>query len=154
MFYKNIDLDDKLRNLNAIDVGKDLLGDKLKSQVNGTRAWAHCLWHNAGRPSMSFNKKLNLYHCFGCGKLGGPLMFIFNSYLVDPFVYLDKKLDFEKEDKDQFEILRDRLYSEIFRLGKYMWDFDNPTINTIDHKYQRLFYNKRHAEIYNRDNNF
>lgn len=54
---------------------------------SATQALALCPWHDDSTPSLSINRKKNLYYCFGCGAKGNLFTYIIKvegiSYFPD-----------------------------------------------------------------------
>ena len=62
------------------DVALDLLTDKLKINKSKTRYTALCPFHREKTPSFNVELRYNRYVCYGCLKMGGPLILPFDFY--------------------------------------------------------------------------
>ncbi|MBI2102203.1 hypothetical protein HYT55_00035 [Candidatus Woesearchaeota archaeon] len=68
------DLERFLDDFNVLDVGKYVLGDRLKKRPISLRYQALCPFHKEKTPSFYLRREQNDYKCFGCGIGGkGPL---------------------------------------------------------------------------------
>jgi DNA primase len=55
-----------------------LIGENVKLTRKGRSFWGLCPFHKEKSPSFSVNPERGFFHCFGCGKHGGPI-----DYLIE-----------------------------------------------------------------------
>jgi len=65
-------LDDLNGRLNIVDV----VSSYLPLTKKGANYWGLCPFHHEKTPSFSVNESKQIFHCFGCGKGGGPIRFV------------------------------------------------------------------------------
>ena len=65
-------LDDLNSRLNIVDV----VSAYVPLTKRGGNYWGLCPFHNEKTPSFSVNESRQIFHCFGCGKGGGPARFL------------------------------------------------------------------------------
>ena len=65
-------LDDLNGRLNIVDV----VSAYLPLTKKGANHWGLCPFHHEKTPSFSVNESRQIFHCFGCGKGGGPIRFV------------------------------------------------------------------------------
>jgi len=119
-----VSLEIKIEKLNIIEVGLDLLGERIKKSKEGNYYKGLCPFHYEKTPSFYLRKKYNRYVCFGCQTSGKPIELIFelsystyainldNKYfpeIIDPIKYLNKKIGFDKYNKKHLETLKEIL---------------------------------------------
>ena len=54
----------------------DVVSAYLPLNKKGANHWGLCPFHHEKTPSFSVNESKNIFHCFGCGKGGGPIRFV------------------------------------------------------------------------------
>jgi|SRR3989338_2413228 len=80
------DLEGFLVSLNVVEVGREVLGDRIQKQSRGPNYRALCPFHSEKTPSFFLKPEKNLYACYGCGQYGGPLLLAYNlgnEFLAD-----------------------------------------------------------------------
>ncbi len=65
-------LDDLNGRLNIVDV----VSAYLPLTKKGGNYWGLCPFHHEKTPSFSVSESKQIFHCFGCGKGGGPIRFV------------------------------------------------------------------------------
>ena len=65
-------LDDLNSRLNIVDV----VSAYVPLTKRGGNYWGLCPFHHEKTPSFSVNESRQIFHCFGCGKGGGPARFL------------------------------------------------------------------------------
>ena len=65
-------LDELNGRLNIVDV----VSSYLPLNKKGANYWGLCPFHHEKTPSFSVNESKQIFHCFGCGKGGGPTRFV------------------------------------------------------------------------------
>jgi len=65
-------LDDLNGRLNIVDV----VSAYLPLNKKGSNYWGLCPFHHEKTPSFSVSESRQIFHCFGCGKGGGPIRFV------------------------------------------------------------------------------
>ena len=65
-------LDELNGRLNIVDV----VSSYLPLTRKGANYWGLCPFHHEKTPSFSVNESKQIFHCFGCGKGGGPIRFV------------------------------------------------------------------------------
>lgn len=65
-------LDELNDRLNIVDV----VSAYVPLKQRGANHWGLCPFHHEKTPSFSVNEAKQIFHCFGCGKGGGPIRFI------------------------------------------------------------------------------
>ncbi len=65
-------LDELNGRLNIVDV----VSSYLPLTKRGANYWGLCPFHHEKTPSFSVNESKQIFHCFGCGKGGGPVRFV------------------------------------------------------------------------------
>lgn len=65
-------LDELNGRLNIVDV----VSAYLPLTKKGANYWGLCPFHHEKTPSFSVNESRQIFHCFGCGKGGGPIRFV------------------------------------------------------------------------------
>lgn len=65
-------LDELNGRLNIVDV----VSSYLPLTRKGANHWGLCPFHHEKTPSFSVNESKQIFHCFGCGKGGGPIRFV------------------------------------------------------------------------------
>ena len=65
-------LDDLNGRLDIVDV----VSAYLPLTKKGANYWGLCPFHHEKTPSFSVNESRQIFHCFGCGKGGGPIRFV------------------------------------------------------------------------------
>ena len=132
-------LETKLGSLSILDVGINLLGDRVKKRPISENYQGLCTFHVEESPSFYLRQQRNNFYCYGCQKLGGPLTLLFEllhpnsikfrSELIgdyfknlkhleglNPFNYLFSKfgLDANKEEHMKFFMESVRIEQERF----------------------------------------
>jgi len=65
-------LDELNSRVNIVDV----VSAYLPLNKKGANYWGLCPFHHEKTPSFSVNESKQIFHCFGCGKGGGPVRFV------------------------------------------------------------------------------
>ncbi len=65
-------LDELNSRVNIVDV----VSSYLPLNKKGANYWGLCPFHHEKTPSFSVNESKQIFHCFGCGKGGGPVRFV------------------------------------------------------------------------------
>ena len=65
-------LDELNSRVNIVDV----VASYLPLNKKGANYWGLCPFHHEKTPSFSVNESKQIFHCFGCGKGGGPVRFV------------------------------------------------------------------------------
>ena len=65
-------LDELNSRVNIVDV----VSSYLPLNKKGANYWGLCPFHHEKTPSFSVNESKQIFHCFGCGKGGGPIRFV------------------------------------------------------------------------------
>ena len=65
-------LDELNSRVNIVDV----VSSYLPLTKKGANYWGLCPFHHEKTPSFSVNESKQIFHCFGCGKGGGPIRFV------------------------------------------------------------------------------
>ena len=65
-------LDELNSRVNIVDV----VASYLPLNKKGANYWGLCPFHHEKTPSFSVNESKQIFHCFGCGKGGGPIRFV------------------------------------------------------------------------------
>jgi len=65
-------LDELNSRLNIVDV----VSSYLPLNKKGANYWGLCPFHREKTPSFSVSESKQIFHCFGCGKGGGPIRFV------------------------------------------------------------------------------
>ena len=72
----------------------DIIGRYVRfSKRSGSNSFGLCPFHSEKTPSLSVSSEKQIYHCFGCGKGGGPINFIMeieNLPFVEAIEFLAK----------------------------------------------------------------
>ena len=68
-----LDAFDKMKALPIIEVGSDHLGERVYKQKHGTCYKGLCPMHTEKHASFYLKPRINIYICYGCGELGGPI---------------------------------------------------------------------------------
>ena len=91
---------------NIIDASKieEVVGDFVSLKKRGVNYIGLCPFHNEKTPSFTVSPAKGFYHCFGCGKGGGPVDFVMeHEHLTypDALKYLAGKYHIEVEEHEQ-----------------------------------------------------
>ena len=139
MWYKAIDLDERIKKLNVLDVARDLIQNLKK---DGRHFYGNCFYHiSSNSHDMRFNSDDNMFYCYGCTHNGGPLTLALSSTDISknnphPVDYIKQKLEIDLSDKDQIKTLRRRLLFELYRFDScycFKEDFqDNNHLKVIE----------------------
>lgn len=114
-------LDDKLKNLNIVDIGVAILGDRVKKRPISPDYRGLCPFHVENNPSFYLKARWNTYKCFGCDIEGTPLLFPF-QFLRDyeeALSFFENKLGFSRNNIMEMAVFKWYAYSEV----------SNPTID-------------------------
>lgn len=80
---------------------EDIVGEFVTLKKRGSNLLGLCPFHNEKTPSFNVNPARNIYKCFGCGKVGGPIQFLIDYQQLsypDALKYLAKKYNIEIEE--------------------------------------------------------
>jgi len=123
---------------NILDAAKidEVVGEFVSLKKRGVNYIGLCPFHNEKTPSFTVSPAKGFYHCFGCGKGGGPVDFIMEhehmSY-PDALKYLAEKYHIEIADEVQTEeekVMQSELESLYSLVSYAQKHFTNNLFNT------------------------
>lgn len=70
------DLTDFVQQVKRANDIVDVVGSYLELRQSGTNCFARCPFHGEKTASMSVNRNMQIFHCFGCGESGDVIKFV------------------------------------------------------------------------------
>ena len=123
--FLELPLEDRIKKLNVVDTGLDLLGNRVKKQPVGINYIGLCPFHVEKTPSFNLKPVRNYFKCYGCGKEGGPLALVYEIHKSITGFY---EMWFENDSPDRKEYLDNcRLEAPMtYFSNKFGFEQDNP----------------------------
>lgn len=81
-----------LDTISERDMNYDIFAEYLDINQN-SRGMARCIFHDDRSPSLSYDVKTGLFHCFGCGAEGNMLQFVMKAENVSFEIAIQKLAD-------------------------------------------------------------
>lgn len=128
MIKSALALEKRIENLSIVDVGLELLGDKVQKRPISPDYRGLCPFHVEKNPSFYLKVNWNKYVCFGCHASGIPINFPI-AYLgnEEGLTYLEKKLDFNRNNVFEMVVFKWHTYLAYIKDDMFSvvlgWDF-------------------------------
>lgn len=102
-----LEFEQRLEGLTILDVGLDLLGDRVKKRLYNPGYKGLCPFHKENTPSFFLKVEWNEYVCFSCHRSGVPASLPFELLNDEKgLVYLENKLQFDRNNIFQMAVLK------------------------------------------------
>ena len=117
-------LDDKLKNLDIIEIGLMLLGDRVKKRPISPDYLGLCPVHDEKNPSFYLKARWNKYKCFGCGLEGRSMELPFEILGGEEGLsFLENKLSFSRTNIMEMAVLKWNIYRGLDGYSPGYWHF-------------------------------